>query len=196
MMRYVNAATEIAKKCGIEKMFKYIIGGLLFRKTRIIDKVFYELRSKNKVTYVNSLPAIKTYINMEIIGIESKIPIYVPAYDKGLSRDLLVYHGIREPVHIKVLYETIKNSGIRRVADIGSNIGYFPLIELYAGAKHIIAIEPVPDTFRYLKINLEDCPNCILMNAAIDLNETSKKIYVPLDENGYPMLNLASFNKD
>lgn len=188
---------KIARECGIKQAFKFIFRVLMLEKAGIIDQKIYKVKPKNNIIYIDdNLTAIKTYINLYNLGLNVKIPIYLPIYDSGLSEDLLIYHGIREPVHVKVLYNIIKDNKIQKIVDIGSNIGYFPLIELYAGAKCITAIEPVPITFKYLKFNLNNYSHCKLINAAVDICESNKTIYVPLNHDGQPMLNLASFNKD
>jgi FkbM family methyltransferase len=52
------------------------------------------------------------------------------------------------------------------VLDIGAYLGDTPLMWLYKGAKSVIAVEPVPIHFRYLKRNVEGLP-VICLNAAV-----------------------------
>jgi FkbM family methyltransferase len=52
------------------------------------------------------------------------------------------------------------------VLDIGAYLGDTPLMWLYKGARSVIAVEPVPIHFRYLKRNVEGLP-VICLNAAV-----------------------------
>lgn len=74
--------------------------------------------------------------------------------DQGISRTLLLF-GQREMEH-KWILEKVLHPGMS-VLDIGSNIGYYPLMELGligpAGVLH--AIEPDPRNVELLKRNLE-----------------------------------------
>jgi FkbM family methyltransferase len=53
------------------------------------------------------------------------------------------------------------------ILDVGSNIGYFPLVELKAGAKQIIAVEPISESFNLLRKNLNGYPNVTTLNFAL-----------------------------
>ena len=63
--------------------------------------------------------------------------------DKGLSRTLILF-GERELDHKIILEKVLKKN--MKILDIGSNIGYYLLIErnLIGRKSKIIAVEPVP----------------------------------------------------
>ena len=64
------------------------------------------------------------------------------------------------------------------VLDIGGNLGYFSIIELQAGAKKVISVEPVPSTFRLLSKTLEGYKEAKPLNIAISDSKESLKLYV------------------
>lgn len=74
--------------------------------------------------------------------------------DVGLSRELAVY-GIHEPLTTRVLEDVLAPGMV--VADVGSNIGYFLLIEARRVWPDglILAFEPEPTNFATLRRNVE-----------------------------------------
>jgi hypothetical protein len=65
------------------------------------------------------------------------------------------------------------------VLDIGAYLGDTPLLWLYKGARSVIAVEPVPLHFQYLKRNVAGLPViCINASLAVELP------YVPELEGG------------
>ena len=79
--------------------------------------------------------------------------MYLNPYDKGLSRTLILF-GNRELDHKMILEKVLRNN--MEVLDIGSNIGYYVLIErnLIGPNGKIIAVEPIPSNVKFLKKNL------------------------------------------
>jgi len=75
-------------------------------------------------------------------------------HDPGISRALNLF-GTRELDH-KFILEKFLHPGMR-VFDIGSNVGYYPLLELQltSGMGNLICIEPVPKNVELLRRNLE-----------------------------------------
>jgi len=74
--------------------------------------------------------------------------------DPGISLELTRF-GIHEPVTTKIVSEKLRNGMI--CVDVGGNIGYYATLESNKVGKNgkVIAIEPSPINFRYLKKNLE-----------------------------------------
>ena len=74
--------------------------------------------------------------------------------DRGISRTLLLF-GQREMEH-KVMLERALKPGMR-VLDIGSNIGYYALMELrlIGPTGRLVAVEPSPDNLALLRRNLD-----------------------------------------
>ena len=74
-------------------------------------------------------------------------------FDKGISRTLLLF-GERELEHKYILENCLKEN--MTVLDIGSNIGYYPLIELnkIKNTGKLISVEPSPENYEMLKKNL------------------------------------------
>lgn len=73
--------------------------------------------------------------------------------DQGVSRELAV-HRIHEPLATRLLQQHLKPG--MTVVDVGSNIGYYALLEsrlIEPGGK-VIAIEPVPQNFAQLRENI------------------------------------------
>ncbi|NVM31839.1 MAG: FkbM family methyltransferase, partial [Candidatus Helarchaeota archaeon] len=117
--------------------------------------------------------------------------LYINPYDEGISADLYAW-GIREPLNTYTLFKFIteKRRNIDAILDIGSNIGYFPLIELASGAKEVIGVEPVPETYTFLKRNLDRFKNSITLNVAIADKAGKIKMYIP------PQLNYATAQRE
>jgi len=95
----------------------------------------------------------KEFVNIDFnkIGINKKIKFYTLKEDKGLSIELKAF-GFREPLNSKEYYNFISQEDI--VLDIGSNLGYFPI--LASSAKKIICIEPIKNCVQILKKNLTE----------------------------------------
>jgi FkbM family methyltransferase len=115
-------------------------------------------------------------LNFNALGLNAQAKLHLNPVDEGFSKEFYSY-GFREPLNTYAMFKTIQKKK-PTVLDIGSNLGYFALVELQAGAKHVIAIEPVPLTFSYLSKTLEDYKNLTILNIAVsDKNETLK-LYV------------------
>ncbi len=76
--------------------------------------------------------------------------------DEGVSRELAV-HRIHEPLATRLLQQYLKPG--MTVVDVGSNIGYYALLEsrLVEAGGRVIAIEPVPQNVEQLRRNV--CTN-------------------------------------
>ena len=74
--------------------------------------------------------------------------------DPGVSRELAV-HNVHEPLASRLLHETLK-AGMN-VVDIGSNIGYYALLEarLIGSQGKVFAIEPMKENAAQLAVNIE-----------------------------------------
>lgn len=98
--------------------------------------------------------------------------MYVISHDMGISSELKTC-GIHEPLTTKMLINTIKRGWT--IIDVGSNLGYYALLEakLVGEKGKVIAIEPMPKNFQYLKHNviLNKANNVILLNCAISDKE-------------------------
>ena len=110
--------------------------------------------------------------------------LYLNPLDEGLSAQIYAWR-FREPVNTHFLSAFIadEKQNIDAVMDIGSNIGYFPIVEFVSGAPQVIAIEPVPDTYFFLKKNLEHFENMRMLNIAISDKKETAKMYVPTKMN-------------
>ena len=97
-----------------------------------------------------SVSEVKMRLDLKVIGVSNnKSEIQLNPNDEGLSAQLLAY-GFREPINCYLLSQFIKKEKLYVFIDVGSNIGYFPIVELESGAKKVIVIEPAPETFRFL----------------------------------------------
>jgi len=74
--------------------------------------------------------------------------------DKGISSELLMYN-IHEPITTQLFEKELKPGMI--CLDVGSNIGYYAMLEskLIGKTGKVIAIEPSPINYEYLKKNTE-----------------------------------------
>ncbi len=68
-------------------------------------------------------------------------------------------------IFIREDYKNIEHNDV--VVDIGSNIGLFSLYAATMGAKKIYSVEPIRETFNYLKHNTKDLDNISVFNFGI-----------------------------
>ena len=135
----------------------------------------------------NSIISKHIDFNTLCIPIREKMTLYLNPDDEGFSKEFY-WGGFREPLNTYFLYHEIKKRKCE-VIDIGSNIGYFALIELVAGANNVIGIEPIPQTLGYLTKNLRKFKNFNAKNIAIGNKNGKMKLYIT------KKFNLTSFNK-
>jgi len=109
--------------------------------------------------------------------------------DKGLSKELTLY-GFREPHTTNLMGTIIKDDDI--IIDIGANIGYYALLESkLAPNGFVYAIEPVRESFDYLKTNvdLNRCTNMELFRCAVSDKCGTDVIFIPERRNCASLLN-------
>lgn len=81
--------------------------------------------------------------------------MHLHKYDLGISLDLAQW-GIRESIPTMMLQSLIDPSMV--CCDIGANIGYYALLEasvVARGTGTVIAIEPEPNNYNMLRLNIE-----------------------------------------
>jgi len=162
---------EYGGRVALTLLSRSLLNSLLSKKAKL-PKSYYT---------IGGIPVVESIIDLTRIGLDSKIRMYVDPFDHGLSKDVFNY-GIREPLHVLMLHKIIKALEPDLVADIGSNIGYFPLIELNAGAKRILCFEPNPLAYRYLRLNLNRFSSRVeLFSKAISVNGGRLTLYMPID---------------
>ncbi len=73
--------------------------------------------------------------------------------DEGISSELIIF-GSHEPINIEFISKKLKQG--MTCLDVGANIGYYATLEskIIGDQGKVIAIEPSPINFRYLKHNL------------------------------------------
>jgi FkbM family methyltransferase len=126
---------------------------------------------------------VKMRLDLKAIEVtDNKPEIYLNPADEGLSAQLFAY-GFREPINCYLLSQFIKQENFDVIIDAGSNIGYFPIIELESGAKRVIVIEPVPETFKFLHKNVEACSNVNELNVAVSVHNREETLYIPDQKN-------------
>lgn len=124
---------------------RYLIknGGL----SKIIKATVFYLREK---TSGLPTPSEKILVN--------NYEMFIIPNDLGISRDLAIYKT-HEPLTTRLMHKILKNGMV--CLDIGSNIGYYVLLEsrLVGKEGRVISIEPSPINFEYLKKNTEISEN-------------------------------------
>ena len=109
--------------------------------------------------------------------------------DSGISQELKTFK-IHEPISTKLISNYLKKDMI--CLDIGANIGYFALLErkIVGDMGKVIAIEPVPNNFRYLQenIRLQNLENILTYNFAVGDIEGSTRFFVNERSNGSKIL--------
>jgi len=141
---------------------------VLFRGlTLILDK--FELNLTRFLTNTNDgrkTAADVVRVDLRPLGISRVIDLFVPAFDKGLRLDVKAFR-LREPLHVYMLWRLIEEFK-PRVLDLGSNVGFFPVLELEAGAPFVVAVEPQRALIPFLRANLKPYDGrSIVVNKAI-----------------------------
>jgi FkbM family methyltransferase len=121
-------------------------------------------------------------INFKALNLDGSAELLLNPVDAGFSKEFFIY-GFREPLNTAALFSCVARLK-PTVLDVGSNLGYFPLIELEAGAKEVVAVEPVPSTFALLSRTLQRVKRVELLNIAISDREERLKLYVAAERNG------------
>lgn len=107
--------------------------------------------------------------------------LYLMPEDTGISKELVIYK-VHEPRATQLLERYVKEG--MTVVDIGSNLGYYALLEarLVGRRGKVVAIEPVPDNARFLAMNVKaNCySNIVICEAAI--GECNSEVPLHLSE--------------
>lgn len=149
----------------------------ILRKIRKIkERAWYHAKERNR-------DGLLIAMDLKTLGLNVKAPFLINPDDEGLSRDLFIYGALREPFNVITISSIIKRFK-PEVLDIGSNIGFFPLIEAASGARRIVAIEPVSETFTFLKKNVDIITKTFniqvdTLNLAVSTQEGYANIYIP-----------------
>jgi FkbM family methyltransferase len=115
-------------------------------------------------------------INFRALNLHGSAGLLLNPSDTGFSREFNVY-GFREPLNTFAFFHDVaKKKPV--VLDVGGNLGYFALVELQAGAKKVVAVEPVLSSFKRLAQNLKNYSNVEALNVAISDTEEPLKLYV------------------
>ena len=147
--------------------------------------LFYKRKVSKARKTLKKLGAVevKKSLDLKAIGVsDNKSEIQLNPNDEGLSAQLLAY-GFREPINCYLLSQFIKKENFDVIIDVGSNIGYFPIIELESGAKKVIVIEPVPETFRFLHKNVERYSNVREVNVAVSVHNREETLFIAAQKN-------------
>lgn len=108
--------------------------------------------------------------------------------DTGVSKELAVY-GVHEPLATRVLSKIV-GPGMH-VVDIGSNVGYFLLIEARLVGRDgvVVGFEPEPANFRLLQRNVQanGYTNVILLNEAVGDQEAVASLSVARQSNWHSL---------
>lgn len=159
--------------------------------SKIVQKCYEQKIEKAKAELSKlSTTDVAVEIDFKALGITSLAKehrLYLNPKDEGLSAQLYAWK-LREPLNTYFLHKFIKDNKreIDIVIDIGSNIGYFPLLEVVSGAKRVLAIEPVHESYTFLEKNMRRFHNVKLLEAAVSDKDGIIRMYVP------KKLNLAS----
>jgi FkbM family methyltransferase len=135
----------------------------------------WELDRTKKKKMVYSNPFWRE-INFNALNLRGQGKLLLNNFDRGFSMEFTAY-GFREPLNTYAIYKTVEREK-PTVLDLGSNLGYFCLTELQAGAKQVVAVEPVPLTFSLLSKTLRRFKNVTPLNMAISDKQGTLKLYL------------------
>lgn len=134
--------------------------GEFIRAIIVITKI-WGLRKAIRVCIFNVICYISPPSHKEeIIVTRNGEKMYIIPYDRGISKELKIFK-VHEPLTTKIFIKELKK--LRKlmnkvtVIDVGSNIGYYLILEARLLGRNgtVIAIEPIRRTFRYLLKNIE-----------------------------------------
>jgi FkbM family methyltransferase len=146
-------------------VFKSRAGGTIRCRAKTLLKQLVRLENVWH-DYGDNLPIVK-FDNASIV-----IPDY---FGRDFSIPLRA-EGISPPSSLIKEWPFNVNGEI--VLDIGAYLGDTPLMWLYRSAKHVIAVEPVPEHFQYLQKNTSGLPvTCILASLAIQIPKIPELTY-------------------
>jgi len=169
-------------------MFPEPLGYVFYKSLHFI----YTSKINRAKKLLSRLPFDKAKIELDLRRLDINLTptLFLNPYDEGISADLFAWR-FREPVNTYMIYNFLQKEkrNIDAVIDIGSNIGYFALLESISKVPLILAIEPIPETFRILQKNLES-RNAKALNVAISKKRGTMTMYVPIK------LNLATAIRD
>jgi len=131
-------------------------------------------------------PLAEKRINFKALNLPDDYPIILKLHplDQGFSHEFSLY-GFREALNSFFVYWLIRRFR-PHVIDVGANLGYYVGIEVAAGAQKVVAVEPSPPTFRYLKESFGSFPNVDLLNVAV--SDRDQEVYFQVSK----ALNLSS----
>lgn len=170
---------------GIEYVRNGDIKSLLFGGAYI----FLSSAHSYKDTLKYNLARITHHRNLRAKIVVNNYNMEIDLRDKGISKELYLYK-IREHFSTEYMKSFIDDNDI--IIDVGSNIGYYALLESgLAQNGKIYALEPIPSNFSTLKNNvyINSCNNIYTFPFAIGDHNSSKKMYI------YDKCNWCSFNK-
>jgi len=121
---------------------------LLMLGTWFILSSFNKIRDKVEISRIRTKTS-RRYVKTEV----NEFQMYLDPLDEGISSELLIYKR-REPYSTEYLRSFLREGDL--AIDIGSNIGYYVLLESkYIKNGTIYAIEPIESNFNLLKMNLD-----------------------------------------
>jgi FkbM family methyltransferase len=114
--------------------------------------------------------------------------LFIVPNDFGISTELRLF-AVHEPMTSKVLVEELRKRSNREITviDIGSNIGYYAVLEskLVGARGRVIAVEPNPTAFSYLlrNIKLNKLTNVVAIKKAIGATDDTAKMLIKRETN-------------
>ena len=144
----------------------------------------YKLLNKTFSFKENHMPIISPTwreVNFKALHLNASAKLLLNPLDAGFSREFNVY-GFREPLNTVTIFNYVAQEK-PIVLDIGGNLGYFPLVELEAGAEKVIVAEPIPSTFALLSKTLAGFKRVVLLNMAISDETGFLTLYVATERN-------------
>lgn len=173
----IKAIIQITKKFGVRYALSRVKD---YIKIKHIDRKTLRLYNKTKPqgTIIKTIIGSKMQLNMN---------------DCGIHKDLFL-SDIREPAATDYFMKIINKDDI--ILDIGANIGYYVLIGAKR-AKKIYAVEPVPENFQNLNLNLKlnNYSNVETYQIALGDKIGEQEMYLSTKSNWHSFYKPANFIK-
>jgi FkbM family methyltransferase len=136
------------------------------------------------VWWAYNIRSAKTQLSVQVMGHRMNLL----RSDPGISKELALY-GVHEPLETQVIKRLLEPG--MTVLDIGSNLGYYALLEArgVGATGTVIAIEPVPNNARLLAANIEanGYSNVHIFEVAIGASVGRAPIYLAPHSNCHSM---------
>ncbi|MEM1574262.1 MAG: FkbM family methyltransferase [Candidatus Methanomethylicaceae archaeon] len=127
-------------------------------RRNVLVFLFHRLPLKSREEILRSIYGRRnSYLITTIKFCSQEYALIIDPHDEGLSHELICY-GIHEPKSSYTLLNYLRKNNFEVIIDVGSNIGYYPLLHfigLHKRPTKLICIEPLKICYDVLLLNIK-----------------------------------------